>query len=256
MKKPLLLSSSIALLTGFAGNLPALGTQVLLSDDTTANRGVPRAFYHTQPTLGVAATKTGIGKLALIKFDLGALPENLPGEHVVKATLRLYCSSVKSPGLVDLAPVVAPWVEGSVNGANTPALGEPEVSGIAVRLGDKRRWISVDVTTLVRDWVDGSFPNHGIALLPQFTLGVGGVVAGFDSKENGATGHEPTLEIVLAGSGAPGPQGPAGPKGEPGVAGTKGDAGAFVFGVVWFRKCGVFAHLGVVPFDEFKLLFA
>ena len=116
---------------------------------------------------------------------------------------------------------MSPWIESIVTGANAPALGEVEVAGTPVKLTDKRHWISFDVTQLVRDWADGTFENNGLALVPQFTLGVGGIVASFDSKENAASSHEPMLDIVLVGNGAAGPQGVAGPKGETGPIGPR-----------------------------------
>ncbi len=226
MNKTQFLSTSIALLTAFACTQPLAASEAVLTDDTTANRAIPKARYHTKPLLEVAASQRGVGKLAFLQFDLSNLPEGTPGAQITKATLRLYCSRVKVPGMIDVAPVASSWAEYTVSGAETPALAEVEITGTQVRLTDKRRWISIDITNLVRDWVDGVLPNHGLAVVPQFTLGAGGVVAAFDSKENGATGHEPKLEILLAGTGEPGPQGPAGPRGETGPVGPRGEVGA------------------------------
>jgi hypothetical protein len=164
--------------------MPLPATEAILTDDTTTSRSTPRAFSHNQPMLGVAASAQGVAKMALLKFDLSNLPAGTPGAQISKATLRVYCRTVTKPGKIDIVPVTTSWIESSVTAANAPALGEVEVAGTPVLLTDKRRWISFDVTALVQDWADGSFSNHGLALVPQFTLGVGGIAAAFDSKEN------------------------------------------------------------------------
>ena len=220
-----ILTTSLALLAGLASSLPILGSEAILTDDTTANRTVPRAFYHTQPTLGVAASVHGAGKVAYLKFDLSNLPAGTPSAQISKATLRVYCGAIIRPGLIDIAPVMSPWIESVVTGATAPTLGEVELAGTPVTLAAKRHWVSFDVTQLVRDWADGTFDNNGLALVPQFTLGVGGIVASFDSKENAASSHEPVLDIVLVGNGAAGPQGTAGVQGDIGLTGPKGDVG-------------------------------
>ncbi|MEP6668765.1 MAG: hypothetical protein ABJF10_06415 [Chthoniobacter sp.] len=47
MNKPrLILATSLALLAGLASSLPIVGSEAMLTDDTTAIRTVPRAFYH------------------------------------------------------------------------------------------------------------------------------------------------------------------------------------------------------------------
>jgi len=227
MNKPRpILTTCLALLAGFGSTLPIFGSEAVLTDDTTANRAIPHAFYHTHPTLGVGANAQGINKLAFLKFDLVNLPAGTPSAQISKATLRVYCDSIAKPGRIDIAPVMTPWLESTVTGAISPALGEVELRGTAVKLTDKRHWVSFDVTQLVRDWADGTFPNNGLALVPEFTLGIGGIVANFDSKENAATSHEPVLDIVLVGNGEAGPPGIAGPKGDIGPTGPKGDPGA------------------------------
>jgi hypothetical protein len=84
----------------------------------------------------------------------------------------------------------------------------------------KDRYLIVDVTSLVRAWLDGE-PNNGMALVPM-----GAVSAAFDSKENRTTGHDPELNIVLkGGAGSVGPMGPQGPQGPQGIQGATGATG-------------------------------
>ena len=213
------------------------GLTLNVSDDTTANAASPRTSYRSAATLSAAASKTGPTKIIYVKFDLSNLPDGLLGAQIEKANLRVFCSSVKTPGAIAIAPVTSAWSEETVTGNKQPTRDEHEVSGIPITLNHRKRWVVVDITTLVRDWVDDYLPNHGVALLPEFMPGLSGVSAGFDSKENAATGHEPVIEISLFNTGAPGPQGvqgiagsvgpvgPIGPQGIPGEKGDRGDAG-------------------------------
>jgi hypothetical protein len=87
-------------------------------------------------------------------------------------------------------------------------------------------FVVFDVTLAVKTWLAGA-SNFGFLLSPQ-----GGTNLSFDSKENGVTGHEPRLEIMLAQPAGPagplgpqGPQGPAGRIGPPGFTGPSGPVG-------------------------------
>ena len=183
-----ILAKSIALLASLASLRAVHATNAILSDDTTINRALARASYHTQPTLGVAATAQGVGRMAYVKFDFANLPIG-PGVTVSKATLRVYCSSIIRPGAIHVVPVLSPWNESEITGVNAPTIGNATQPATPATLAMKRHWVTFDVTNIVRGWVEGTTANYGIALVPQFTLGVGGIVASFDSKENAASSH-------------------------------------------------------------------
>ena len=229
MKHPSsLITRLLAILACLFCPVAVFATNAVLTDDTTVSRQSTRAPSRPLPTLNVTATKTGITQKAYLKFDFSTLPDGSTGAQISKATLRLFCDTVTSPGLMNVVPVMSPWSEPTLSSINEPTLGPAEVAGIAVNLGTKYKWITVDITELVQDWVDGVLANNGVAIVPQFTLGVGGIVADFDSKENSITSHEPVLEITLVGTGQPGPQGPiglTGPKGDTGSAGPQGPTG-------------------------------
>ena len=83
---------------------------------------------------------------------------------------------------------------------------------------DNDHFVSVDITDQVNDWLLGTTPNNGIALLPSAAANIS---AELDSKENTGTSHPPELEIAFFG-----PQGPIGPDGPQGPIGLTGPAGA------------------------------
>jgi Collagen triple helix repeat (20 copies) len=199
------------------------GAEALLTDDTFADALTPNRLRHTSGALAVAADRRGIVKRAYLQFAFSNLPAGMTSGDIRKATLRLFASSVRVPGKLSVQIVNGAWNEASLRFGNAPTLGAIEVSDISVSV--KNQWLEVDLTELVRDWIDGVIPNHGIAIVPQFALGLGGASVVFNSKENVATGHEPELQIVFAGNGAQGIPGPQGMQGLSGPKGDKGDVG-------------------------------
>lgn len=122
-----------------------------------------------------------------------------------------------------MSPVTGPWGELSLTEDNRPGTGAAVASNIPITANDKYEFITIDVTSLVRDWVDGATANFGIAIAPS----AGSPLAvEIDSKENAKTAHEPALRIVVKPLVTAGAQGPAGPQGPQGIPGPTGPAGA------------------------------
>ena len=178
-----------------------------------------------------AAGLLGGSATAYLKFQLQAsLPPSVAATNVVKATLKLYLSSATNPtGSIDVYAITGNWNEMSVGNSSRPSLGGSAlVTG--VKVDEANSFVVVDVTEIVKDWLDGSkgrSGNDGIALVAHSN----NTYAVFDSKESLLTSHEPRLEIVLGNSGAvgpagpqgvPGPQGPIGPQGGTGIPGPMG----------------------------------
>jgi hypothetical protein len=155
------------------------------------------------------------------RFDLSALPDLPPGSSIERATLRLWVESVRVPGKVQVLPVLASWDERTLTYADAPPLGL-EVATLAVSASDAGRYVSVDVTDLVRDWSSSTLDNHGLALMATDQEPVD---AQFDAKENTATSHPMEIEVAITSVGPQGPRGDQGPQGIPGVKGDKGDKG-------------------------------
>jgi hypothetical protein len=176
---------------------------------------------------GPSATLSGrpIGATGgFLRFRLSStLPECTTEADVARATLTVYVSFLPTPGAVRVGRVTAPWTESALTPGNAPAV-VPDGPGVPVSRASS--FVTFDVTTLVRDWIAGRQPNHGLALIAASDT----AFVSFDSKENPITSHQPTLEIVLhggsgGGTGPAGPQGPAGPAGAPGADGPAGPQG-------------------------------
>src|SRR5258708_11525952 len=171
---------------------------------------------------GVSNLHVGSGNWALLQFDLQpALPVGTSAGQIARANLVVYANRVNNAGAVDIQAATSSWSEFGVTFSSAPTVGAVFAT---IPIGQAGRFISVDVTTLVQSWVTTPASNQGIALSASSTAPTTFVL--FDSKENEETGHQPRLEIVLAGPvGATGPQGPIGLTGATGATGTTGATG-------------------------------
>jgi hypothetical protein len=219
------IASAVALLTQthFASALDIRLMADAYTDGATANVGTA---YPTQP-LSVHSTGP---RRSWIKFDLaGGLPPGTSHAQISKATLRLYATTVTTAGNVMVQAAGASWIEavtasGGIKHNTAPALSNDPVTGnpyATVNINAAGLYFDFDVTELVKDWLDGTKVNHGLALVPSGTVNVV-----FDQKEGTTTSQQPQLHIALSGPVGPqGPVGATGPQGSQGVQGPQGIQG-------------------------------
>jgi hypothetical protein len=189
----------------------------VVTDDAFTFSQSPNANNGKEIALSVGPTSN-----SYIRFDLSNLPAGTRGQDIAKATLILWVDPVGNGGSIDVFRINGPWQEKTITFNNAPALGALEVSCVPVPTSQHSHFLSIDVTNLVKDWLDGAQLNHGIALLPHAQ----NTTVLFDSKENTLTSHSPQLDIHLVGpaglqgtQGAQGIQGPRGPQGPQGPQG-------------------------------------
>jgi RHS repeat-associated protein len=65
------------------------------------------------------------------------------------------------PSQFSMYPVAQPWSDNSVTWGNKPNHGPEEVVGEVVQTG---QWVDRDITTWVRNWSTGAWPNYGISM--------------------------------------------------------------------------------------------
>jgi hypothetical protein len=196
-----------------------------------------------------------------VRFSLGSLPNGITGSTLAKATMRLFVTSVNSAGSFDVRRVVAPWTETTITGNSQPALGTVISAGVPVVASGGGDFIEVDVTAALKDWLNGTLANYGVALVPNGTP----VDVSFSSKENTSPSHEAALIVSFNGPAGPqglqgpagpvGMQGPQGPIGFPGANGAAGPAGPQgpqgVLGAVGPQGPAGFAHAYLYTFDSY-----
>ncbi len=201
----------------------AVGAEAPVAADAHISSTQPSVNFGTLPNLNVAP-----GQVALVAFDVQkTLPAGLGSGEVAHATLRLWVNRVATPGTIDVSTAASAWSEGTVTSANGPLAGMLLASQVPVAGG---QYVSVDVTKAVKLWLDSPTSNFGFAVSPS--AAAPGTNVFLDSKENTATSHAPSLEIVLSGpagkqgpQGIPGPTGAQGPQGIPGPTGAQGPQG-------------------------------
>ncbi len=134
---------------------------------------------------------------SLVKFDLSAIPANTP---ITSARLSVYL--IESCDFPDRTRTVTPyragasWSETGVTWSSQPPIGESYGSvDVPSRIWQR---YSMDVTGLVRGWINGSFPNNGLVLRSVETVSSDSGSVGFGTREGSAT-YIPYLDITYPG---------------------------------------------------------
>ena len=176
----------------------------LKEDGATQNAGIHSEFWIE--SFGSSQADTG-----LLEFDLGGLP---PDAKVVSATLDLYATydySTVGGTAVGVHRLTRDWVEGTNNYAvGSGATWNEAEPGIAWSSGGgdydtaaidvaststyTLGWYQWDISALVSGWVAGTYPNQGLALVPEN----GSTIVAFASSDNSTVSRHPKLTVTYA----------------------------------------------------------
>ncbi len=180
----------------------------------TADTYLADTAVGTSVTLNINSTNT-----ALLNFDLSTLPVGINSADISKASLVVFVKSVPTSGKLQVSPVTSTWTESTVKTTTAPSVGSALATSAPFVYPNS--YYAVDVTQLVKNWLDAPSSNKGLALDP-----VGQTSLTLDSKEATKTSHSAYIDVVLqVAVGAKGDKGPAGIPGVAGAQGLKGDAG-------------------------------
>jgi len=227
--KALSLAGAMAFLTGVSAS--AWSSPTLVADSTVSNPFVPGVRHGADPDVRVNSGNSGFLRFALAS----SLPTGVTGADINKATLKLFLSTVSRAGKLTIRRVNEEWQEASIPvGGIEPTLDLlTPAHTFRIRKAYAGRWIELDITNLVKDWIALSATNKGLALTAENGSLLDALI---DSKENKATGHQAVLDVVLNKStgatgakgdtGATGATGVKGDTGATGITGAKGDIGA------------------------------
>src|ERR1700693_5688682 len=195
-------------------------TEAILTDDATVAVAKPangsRMSVRVLRVVGPLNNKSE--ENAYLKFDFSPLPAGTTGTNIDKATLVLYANAVRKAGTFNVVAVDGAWTESTVTSATVPSTNQVEATGGEVAANS---FVTVDLTGLVRDWVDGVVTNNGIALIPNTSA----LDALFDSKETAKSSHQARLIITTVDAGVNGAMGPTGTTGAQGLTGSTGLTG-------------------------------
>lgn len=166
--------------------------QLTPSDDAYVNSAAPTTNYGTATTLDLSSA----ADTAFIRFDLTAVPASYTGSSVAKATLKLYVNSVTTAGNFNVDYVTGTWTEQTIKYNLQPAIGTTVVASVPLTATSKGKYVEIDITPAMVEWLNGTQTNDGIALVANSPL-----VATFDSKENTSASHPPELDVVYTSGG-------------------------------------------------------
>jgi hypothetical protein len=211
-KKTLIATAIMALVAPFSMTAFAVDGPVI--NDAYVNIGNSGANFGADARLIVDGRHA-----SYIRVDLSTLPPGTTSSQISHASMLLWVAKVDTGGIVDVSPVTDSWDEHTITGSTIPAAGRP-VATVQVSPGNLNQYVVIDLTELVKIWVDYPNQNHGVVLRPITTLPV--VAVSFDSKE-AESSHGGMLDITMQAMGATGPAGPKGDTGAQGIPGVKGD---------------------------------
>ena len=126
------------------------------------------------------------GKIArsMVKFNIAGIPA---GATIHSAKLRIYLiGSWEFPGYLDRVvayQAAGNWTETGVTWNNKPAMGTSYGYVDVPPYSDPGGWYELDVTALVRGWLNGSIPNQGILIRGDETSGYSSSWRSFSTRE-------------------------------------------------------------------------
>lgn len=139
---------------------------------------------------------------SLLKFDISAISA---GTYINSAVLRVYYVGyydyANRSRTVTSYRIGSNWSEGSVTWNTAPSVGEAYGSVALIAADGSFGWYSIDVTNLVRGWVNGTLPNYGVMLRGPEQSGSDSSWRSFATKEAGS-GYIPYLQITYSGMAA------------------------------------------------------
>lgn len=139
-----------------------MATQTLLTTDTTfVSSLLPNTNLEFSAIIVVGTDPVYLDSISFLKFDISSLPV----ESVDSAILRLFvfAKTGASPSPIVVNRVTSDFDINSVT-YNTMPTYIPTSSTTDVSLDEVIQYIEIDVTTLVNEWLNGTYPNFGIAL--------------------------------------------------------------------------------------------
>lgn len=188
--------------------------QVVLTGNSFTSSVSPKTNFSSSIAMVV-----GPGSNTYLQFSFASLPSGINGSNISAANVVVFVDAVLASGTMDVYAVNGSWSANTINYNNAPPLGSKILSAVPI---SATGYVSLNVTSTVQAWLNGTQPNYGIALVP--TSG-SPILAAIDSINNILTSHPAQVNLVLTSAGAQGPQGPPGPAGAAGPTGPQGPQG-------------------------------
>jgi hypothetical protein len=166
---------------------------LLPSDDTYIKADSPLSNFGDDTTFEVRPDNNA-DRRGLVKFDLSSIPTNAT---ISSATLYLHEKSSKAGQTTSIYRVTSPWNENTVTWLSWSLLGggfDGSISYFTFVPDQSNCMLTLDITSLVQLWVNGTYPNHGLML---YSMGPNHIIS-YASKEDGTADRRPKLDIVYS----------------------------------------------------------
>lgn len=126
--------------------------------DTCVDEQYPSSNYYTSQNLWTGG-KNGTNTMrTYIRFDL---PTYIPGDNVTSAYIRIKKNAHEVP-TIKAYRVVTSWNPSEITWNNKPGFSTVNSSSVATL--DTGAWYKLNVTTLVKNWMQATYVNHGFIL--------------------------------------------------------------------------------------------
>src|SRR5687768_8325339 len=180
----------LGLIAPRTGAVEALLLQDTYVDNSTSGGKPPNASnYGSSVDLRVFKGNGRVGR-TFLKFSLATLPPGTAAADITQARLRFWVNGESTlAGSITVSPVTTPWDEHTLkdNAAGGLSFGTPKLSELPV--ASMNNFVSIDVTDLVKAWLNGALLNEGFEIAPSANTTF--LNLAFDSKESDQTSHEP-----------------------------------------------------------------
>ncbi len=176
------------------------------SADTTIHSFYPQQNYAARGSLTL---RSGDVSAALMQFDLSTI-QRPAGVVVAQALLKVYVLSRTNASFMGVSAyaVHRPWVATeatwvmadqatpwAVAGCNGRPEDRSDQGSPVTTLREAEGWVTLDVSDIVRGWMDGTMPNNGLILK---TTHAGSVAYEVASMEHREPALRPVLEVLFA----------------------------------------------------------
>ncbi|MFR9199732.1 MAG: DNRLRE domain-containing protein [Candidatus Gastranaerophilaceae bacterium] len=130
--------------------------------DSFVRQGSPSTNYKYDEKLFTGNSASNGLQRAYIKFTL---PGNISATSVTSAKVRIKRYG-GSPTGIKAYRVTSGWSSGSITWNNKPGYSSSYVSNTAYNDGGE--WYAMDVSSTVRNWLNGAYTNYGFALISNY----------------------------------------------------------------------------------------
>ncbi|MBC8321264.1 MAG: DNRLRE domain-containing protein [Bacteroidetes bacterium] len=155
--------------------------------DTYISELMPNTNFGTDPSIVVGEGNSGESIASLIKFDLSSIPSNA---LITSAYLTLTYGFPQSTVNGRIYNIISSWNEYTITFNSGVNFGNDYYSFTT----GSGSYLSIQVETLVANWIENSMTNWGFFLIPVSSPN--GNMCAFYSREAYSGAYEPELEVT------------------------------------------------------------